>query len=122
MSAGNANRNNIRLSKQFLESADAPKIEMFPGFWRQTLVYGPSLMLCLFTLRKGACLPERTHPHIQAGYLISGGAELTVAGDVCVMRPGSSYMVASNQPHSARAIEDSLVIDVFSPCREEYIP
>ena len=121
MSPGDANRNNIQLSKQFLESADVPKIEMFPGIWRQTLAHGPSLMLCLFTLRTGANLPEHTHPHVQAGYVISGRIELTLAGSVYVMRAGSSYTVASNQPHSARAIEDSLVIDAFSPCREEFM-
>ena len=103
-----------------VESGDVERCEMFPGFWRQTLVHNAELMLCLFTWQKGAVLPEHSHPHRQAGYVIAGCVELTVSGVTHVTKAGSSYIIQSGEPHSARAIEDSLVIDAFTPRREEY--
>ena len=104
-----------------VESKDIAKIEMFPGFWRQTLVYGESLMYCLFTWKKGAILPKHFHFHEQAGYIIYGSVELNINDQIYITSTGCSNFIASNQRHSARALNDSLVIDAFSPPRLEYI-
>ncbi len=106
--------------RSIIESCDIPRVEMFPGFWRQTLVHSNDLMLCLFTWKAGASLPGHSHRHEQAGFVMTGAVELTIAGETYITRAGCSYFVASNLFHSARAIEDSLVIDAFSPAREEY--
>lgn len=103
-----------------LESSDVPKEEMFPGFFRQTLVYGKELMLCLFTLKKGTNLPPHSHYHEQAGFVISGKVELWVEGEKYITGPGCSYFIPSGYSHTANAIEDALVVDAFSPPREEY--
>jgi quercetin dioxygenase-like cupin family protein len=104
-----------------VEADDVDRVEMFPGFWRQTLVSGDKLMLCLFTWRAGASLPAHAHHHEQAGYVISGSVELTVSGSTVITRAGCSYFVPSTAVHSARALADSVVIDAFSPPREEYV-
>jgi quercetin dioxygenase-like cupin family protein len=103
-----------------LEATGVEKVEMFPGFWRQTLVSGDRLMLCLFTWRAGATLPAHAHHHEQVGYVASGVVELTVSGRTMLTCSGCSYFIPSNEIHSARALEDSIVIDAFSPPREEY--
>jgi quercetin dioxygenase-like cupin family protein len=105
---------------QVLRADDVPKVEMFPGFWRQTLVYGHDVMLCLFTLRAGAKLPGHNHVHEQVGYVIAGAVELTVEGVSTITRSGCSYYVPSWKVHSAHALEDSVVLDAFSPPRDEY--
>jgi quercetin dioxygenase-like cupin family protein len=94
---------------------------MFPGFWRQTLVHDDELMLCLFTWRAGATLPAHSHPHRQAGYVVTGAVELTIASETVITRAGCSYIVPPGQMHSARALEDSLVIDAFAPARLDYM-
>jgi quercetin dioxygenase-like cupin family protein len=109
-------------SQTVVDSNGVGKDEMFPGFWRQTLVHNDDLMLCLFTWRKGASLPAHDHPHRQAGFVISGSVELTVSGKTYVTNAGCSYIIQGNEEHSARAIEDSLVIDAFTPRREDYVP
>ena len=108
--------------RTFLESSDVPKVEVCPGFFRRTLLSGDGLMLVLFDCAKGFTMPEHSHPHEQSGYVVSGALELTVAGETRVMRAGCSYFVAGNQLHSAHALEDTLVVDAFSPPREEYLP
>jgi quercetin dioxygenase-like cupin family protein len=73
-----------RLAETILEAKDVPKVEMFPGFWRQTLVNSDSLMLCLLTWAAGATLPEHSHPHEQAGFVISGAVQSdNRRADVC---------------------------------------
>ncbi len=112
---------NELLSRCIQESSNIPKIEMFRGFWRQTLVSGDSLMLCMFTWQKGAELPAHSHEQEQAGYVICGTVELTLGSQTIITKGGCSYFVPSNTVHSARCLEDSLVIDAFSPPRKEYL-
>jgi mannose-6-phosphate isomerase-like protein (cupin superfamily) len=107
--------------RKIVESSDIPKVEMFPGFWRQTLVHSDGLMLCLFTWRKGASLPGHSHPHEQAGFVVKGTVELTIEGQAFVTSAGCSYFVPSNQVHSATALDDALVVDAFCPARSEYV-
>src|SRR5215471_15840064 len=109
-------------SAAILYAESVPKDEMVEGFWRQTLVHTEDLMLCLFTWRRGAILPPHSHPHRQAGYVISGSVELTVSGRKYITSTGCSYLIEADEPHSARAVEDSLVLDAFTPLREEYLP
>jgi quercetin dioxygenase-like cupin family protein len=36
--------------------------------------------------------------------------------------PGESFLVPGGVEHQARALEDSEVLDIFTPCREDYVP
>lgn len=112
---------NSGVSDHTIESSQVDKVEMHPGMWRQTLVHNDDLMLCLFTLKAGTSLPAHSHPHVQAGYVIAGAVELTIESKTTVTRRGCSYIVPSGEIHSAKALEDSLVIDAFTPARRDYI-
>jgi mannose-6-phosphate isomerase-like protein (cupin superfamily) len=46
--------------------------------------------------------------------------EMEIGGVQMLMTPGMIQVIPSKTPHSARVIKDSIVIDVFSPVREEY--
>lgn len=104
-----------------LESSDVAKVEMMPGFFRQTLLNGRVLQMILFTMKKDSVLPEHSHPHEQAGFVVSGSVELTVEGERHITGPGCCYFIYSNQRHSARVLEDSVVVDAFSPPRQEFL-
>ena len=53
--------------------------------------------------------------------LISGRLMLTIDGVENDVLPGDSWCVAADCLHSARAIEDSVAVEVFSPVREDYL-
>jgi quercetin dioxygenase-like cupin family protein len=36
-------------------------------------------------------------------------------------RAGDSFVIRGGVEHQARALEPSVVIDVFTPCREDYV-
>jgi quercetin dioxygenase-like cupin family protein len=109
-------------SHTIVERENAEEFEVCPGVWRKTLVHSENLMLVLFQWRKDVSLPLHSHPHRQAGYIISGAIELTVGDEKYIAREGCSYIVSGNEPHCARALEDTVLIDVFTPRREDYLP
>ena len=104
-----------------LRAGKANRIEMCPGLTRETLTYGDGVMLCLFRFAKGAVLPKHHHAHEQAGYVIQGAIEFTIGESTFVMRAGDSYIARTNQPHCGFALEASVVLDAFSPVREDYV-
>ena len=102
----------------FYDRAEA--VEMLPGLARRTLVSDGRLMICRFDLDKGVEIPGHSHPQDQAGYVISGRIRISVDGMSHDLGPGDSYSAPSGAVHSALALEMSVVVDTFSPPREDY--
>lgn len=101
-------------------NADATPVEMLPGLVRRTLADGETMMLCEFTFEANVQVPRHSHPHEQVGYVVSGRMRLTVDDQTFEVRAGDSYRAPSGVPHGALTLEPSVVIDVFSPPREDY--
>ena len=57
-------------------------------------------------------LPPHAHK-AQWGTVIEGEAELTIAGETRVYRPGETYNIPDGAEHSARLKAGTQVIDVF---------
>ena len=104
----------------FGANADARVVEPSPGVERRTLVWGERMLLVEFRVARGAGVPPHSHPHEQVGYVASGRMEFTIGDQVRVLGPGDAYLMPGDVVHSTRALEDSVVIDVFSPVREDY--
>ena len=102
------------LGENFLESNSVRGVEITPGFRLQTLLSGNRLRLCLTTFDKSSALPEYTYPHEQAGYVLSGALELVVGGKKLIAPARSAYLIRSNMPYAARALDQSSVVNAFS--------
>lgn len=76
---------------------------------------------CDFLLRKGGVVPTHQHPAEQLTWVRSGHLRLTVDGTRFDVTAGSVIRIPSNLPHMAEVVEESRVIDVFSPRREDWI-
>ncbi len=96
--------------------------ELIAGVWLKSLTHGAATHLTEVRFVKGAVIPEHRHPHEQTGYLISGSLRFFSSGEDTVVAPGDCWNWASDAPHGAEALEDSVVIEVFSPIREDYLP
>ena len=100
-----------------IEAVEGPE-----GIFRRTLEYTDDAMVCHFTMKKGARVPLHNHPASQMGYIISGKVRFMLEnknGFTAV--PGSSYAFDSFEYHGAEVLEDSELIECFSPKRDEYI-
>ncbi len=91
------------------------------GVQMKSLVYGEKTHLCEFILDGGSAIPEHRHPHEQTGYLVSGKIQFIIEGKTFNAEPGDSWSVPGDVPHSAKVLEDSVIVEVFSPIREEYL-
>src|SRR5690348_1767801 len=91
-----------------------------PGLLRQVLAYSKDLMLVRHEMRKGWVGAMHSHPHEQLVYVIHGHIRFTGGGRTFDARTGDSFVVPGGVEHQASAMEDSEVLDVFNPFREEY--
>ncbi len=95
--------------------------EVLPGIQLRTLCHGAKTHMVQFLLQGGCDLPMHTHPHEQTGYLVSGHMILTIDGKSYDVHPGDSWCIHADITHGAKIFEDTVVVEVFSPVREEYL-
>ena len=93
-----------------------------PGILRKTLCFGERTLMTEFVLERGSALPRHAHPHEQTGYLVKGRLLLSIAGTEHTVTPGDSWCIPPDAEHSARALEDSVALEVFAPVRQDYLP
>jgi len=103
-----------------VKAADVEPVEMVPGVWRRTLSWGERLMVVQVTLEEGTVVPTHRHPHEQITYVIEGELSMDVEGRTYVLGAGDSLLFPADAEHGATALKRTLVIDTFSPPREEY--
>ncbi len=96
--------------------------QLVEGVELTTLVHGDKTLMGRFKIVKGAAVPPHSHPHEQTGFMVSGKLRFNVAGDITEAEPGDSWCISGDVEHSAEALEDSVVIEIFSPVREDYLP
>jgi quercetin dioxygenase-like cupin family protein len=102
-----------------LDYSDIAPREIAPGFSAR-FVHTPAMTIARVDARRDAQVPAHSHPQEQLTTVLSGELELTVAGDVKVLRPGMVAFIPGGVPHSARAVTACEVMDVWHPAREEY--
>ena len=105
----------------FTKKIDSGYREPVEGIQLKTLAYGKNTHLCEFKLKKGSVLPAHSHPHEQTGYLVSGSMKFRIGDEEFHSSPGDSWSITGGMEHAVEVLEDSLVIEVFSPLREEYL-
>ena len=96
--------------------------EVIEGVHLKTLIYGNRTLMVEVKFDKGAVIPSHGHPHEQTGYMISGKLEFVIDGKNIIANPGDSWSIPGDVEHSATSIdEETVVIEVFSPVREDYL-
>ena len=101
--------------------ADARRSSPEPGLTRVVGAYNDKLFLAEHRMEKGWIGSAHSHPHEQVVYVISGHLRVTCAGKTFDARAGDSFVVRGGLEHQASALEASHVIDVFTPCRRDYL-
>jgi quercetin dioxygenase-like cupin family protein len=71
-------------------------------------------------LKKGSSVPLHHHLNEQITYIPGGQLDMIIDGVACSLTTGMNHVIPGNTPHSAVAITDCKVIDVFAPAREDY--
>ena len=93
----------------------------YPGLTRRILAYNERMMLVEHTMDAGSVFPRHSHPHEQLAYLVSGHIRVFCDGRVFEAHGGDSFIVRGGIDHEVHALERSIALDVFTPCREDYL-
>lgn len=91
------------------------------GIERKILATDGSLMLVEVKFKKGSVGEVHSHPHEQVSYIVSGSFEFELDGKREILKSGDSYYVPPNVPHGIVALEDSIILDIFTPQREDFL-
>ena len=92
------------------------------GIKQKTLVYGDNTLMSELRMSRGTRIPNHKHPSEQTGYLLSGKTRLFINDQVYTCNPGDSWCIPGDAKHGTFAIKDSVVIEIFSPVREDLHP
>ena len=102
---------------------DIPREEVTPMLDRRLLT-SERVMLAHVYLKKGCIVPKHQHVHEQLAYILSGALKFWIDDDESreqIVRAEEVLHLPSNIWHKAEALEDTTVLDVFSPPREDWL-
>jgi len=104
-----------------VKGEDAAPITVGEGVKRKILSRGGALMAVEVSFKKGAAGELHSHPHEQVSYIVSGTFEVEIDRDRKAVCTGDSYYVPPNVLHGVVALEDSVILDIFTPQREDFL-
>ena len=104
--------------------ADLPMDRPLPTLERRKVV-GERAMVARVVLEKGCTVPTHHHENEQIACVLSGRLRFTIGDPESVgareveVAGGEVMLLPSNTPHGVVALEESVVLDVFTPVAEK---
>lgn len=92
-----------------------------PGVMRKVRAHTDRLMMLELVFEKGAVGATHTHEHDQQTYILEGRFAFTNDGETREVGPGDVVCFASGVQHGTVCLEAGRIIDVFSPCRKDFL-
>jgi len=111
----------IAKGKQFIVDADIPWQDLGGGLKRKIMSYDETMMMVKIVFEKGGIGKPHQHVHTQMSYVDSGVFEVTIADKKQILKKGDGYYIPSNVMHGAVCIEPGVLIDMFTPMREDFV-
>lgn len=88
---------------------------------RKIMSYDDNLMLVKVEFQKGGIGPIHDHHHSQTTYVESGSFEVTIGGETKKLSTGDVFYIPPHVPHGAICTETGVLLDFFSPMREDFL-
>lgn len=108
-------------SKTFFISTEEKVYSAGKEMTRQFVAYDNNIMMVKVMFEKGAIGAVHTHEHVQTCYVASGKFEVNINGEKRILESGDGFLAEPNIPHGVICIEEGILIDVFNPCRKDFL-
>ena len=108
----------IPIMKGYARLSELPEEKVGERITRRILV-GEKEMVVFWKMKAGAHAAMHQHPQEQIFWVLSGKMEFTLAGETRTCGAGDLGLIPGNTPHEAYFVEDTEVIDIFAPPRED---
>ncbi|MCI8269311.1 MAG: cupin domain-containing protein [Lachnospiraceae bacterium] len=106
----------------YTENKSVETKELGGGVTRKILSYSEKLMTVELRFPKGGVGAKHSHPHEQIGYIVSGS--LVYQEEGCAdkeLHTGDTYYVKPNAVHGIVVLEDTVLLDIFTPVRKDFL-
>jgi quercetin dioxygenase-like cupin family protein len=110
-----------RENKYFYFAKELEWTEMGPGVSRKILGRDKQIMMVKVKFDTGTTVGLHHHVHIQTSYCAKGKFEFTVGEEKKTVNYGDGIYIPPNVPHGVTCLEEGVIIDVFSPAREDFL-
>ena len=100
---------------------DVKGTEASPGVERRVLAYCDELMCVENVFQKGSIGAMHHHPHTQITYVASGRFRFTIGDQTHEVVAGDPLLKQNGIPHGCECIEDGILVDFFTPMREDFV-
>ncbi len=85
------------------------------------VIHGANTTMARLEIVKGAVVPLHHHANEQMSVMLTGKLRFVIDGVESIVSAGEVMVIPPNAPHMVEALEDSLVLDVFSPLRSDWL-
>jgi quercetin dioxygenase-like cupin family protein len=104
----------------FIQDTDITWETVTTGVRRKIMAYDNSLMLVRVEFSKDGIGALHQHYHSQITHVESGAFEVQIDGKKKILRSGDAYYIPPDVLHGCVCLEPGVLIDVFSPMREDF--
>ena len=99
--------------------AQGSYVEVMPGVSFRSIHCDEHVVVVETRLAPGARMPRHSHESLQISFCVKGRMELVIGDEKVVMTPGDYRVIPPRVEHEARALEETVVVDVNSPLTED---
>lgn len=93
------------------------------GIVRTVKGYIGDMMVVELRWKKGMEGAVHAHPHRQCTYILKGVFEANLDGEKKLLSAGECLYIEANVPHGILVrSEDGVLLDIFTPMREDFLP
>ena len=100
--------------------ADIPPEAINASIGRQYLT-ADRVTIARFELKRGGVVPRHAHVNEQVSCVLSGALTFRFDDRELIARAGDVVQIPGGIPHEVTVVEDAVVLDVFSPVRQDWI-
>lgn len=108
-------------SKEFVLDQDLEWEEVGEGVKRKIMTFDDKIMLVKVRFETGGEGYKHEHYHSQVTYVESGEFEFSIGDETKVVKGGDSVYIPPHVLHGAICTKEGVLIDVFSPIREDFM-
>ncbi|WP_058485784.1 cupin domain-containing protein [Defluviitalea phaphyphila] len=110
----------MEIQNYFLNS-DVEFEDLGGGVKRKILAHNKNLMIVEVHFEEGSIGEIHSHPHEQITYVIEGEFEFNIDGNKKILKKGDSTYKQPNIKHGAVCLKKGILLDIFTPCREDFL-
>ncbi len=105
----------------FIKDGEIAWEDLGGGVKRKILGYADKIMMVKVAFEAGGIGALHSHYHVQMSYVESGSFEITIDGKSQLLHTGDAYYLPPDIIHGAKCLEAGVLVDVFTPYREDFI-